>query len=349
MKKTATVLGLLFTTTMTFAQEASAPSTTFGGSADIYYKYDFSGLAANGKTSFTYAHNSFELGMVSIEASHSRGKGAVFVDLGFGNRDKEFTYNDNSSSFMIKQLHFTYQLSEHFKLVAGSFTTHVGYELLDAVDNKNYSMSYAFTNGPFFNTGLKAQYTSGKFSIMAGLTNPTDFKTALEAGSDQKTFIGQLAYNTTSGSLYLNVTSGSANPATNVNKTQFDVVASKNINEKFCLGFNGTYSLIKEDTTGGNDENWFAMVGYASFAAKENLTLAYRLEYFDAKKAAMALPALGESNILGNTLSLNYKTGNLTIIPEIRVDLSSEDIFLNKDTAPSNSNTYLLMAMTYSF
>lgn len=349
MKKTASVLGLLLTSTMTFAQEASVPSTTFGGSADLYYKYDFSGLSPNGKTSFTYAHNSFELGMVSIEASHSRAKGAVFVDLGFGNRDKEFTYNDNSSSFMIKQLYFTYQFSERFKLVAGSFTTHIGYELLDAVDNKNYSMSYAFTNGPFFNTGLKVQYTLGKFSLMAGLSNPTDFKTALEAGSDQKTVIGQLAYTSTSESLYFNLTSGSANPASSVNKTQFDIVASKNINDKFSLGFNGTYSIIKENTASSNDENWFALVGYANYAAKENLRLAYRLEYFDAKKAAIALPAMGESNIVGNTLSLNYKTGNLTIIPEIRVDLSSEAIFWNTATNPSNSNTYLLMAMTYSF
>lgn len=348
MKKTASVLGLLFTSTMTFAQEASQSSTTFGGSADLYYKYDFSGLSPNGKTSFTYAHNSFELGMASIEASHTRAKGAVFVDLGFGNRDKEFTYNDNNSSFMIKQLYLTYQLSERFKLVAGSFTTHIGYELLDAVDNKNYSMSYAFTNGPFFNTGLKVQYTLGKWSLMAGLTNPTDFKTALEAGSNQKTVIGQLAYTTNSESLYFNLTTGSANPASSVNKTQFDLVASKNINEKMCLGFNGTYSLIKEDTT-SHDENWFALVGYATYAVKDHISLAYRLEYFDAKKAAITLPALGESKLVGNTLSLNYKTGNLTIIPEIRIDLSSEAIFLNTDTSPSKSNAYLLMAMTYSF
>ena len=68
-----------------------------------------------------------------------------------------------------------------FKVTAGSFGTHIGYELLDAVDNKNYSMSYAFTNGPFFNTGIKAQYTAGKVSFMAGVSNPTDFKSALDA------------------------------------------------------------------------------------------------------------------------------------------------------------------------
>jgi hypothetical protein len=33
---------------------------------------------------------SFELGMVSIEASHKMGKASVFVDLGFGNRAAVF-------------------------------------------------------------------------------------------------------------------------------------------------------------------------------------------------------------------------------------------------------------------
>jgi hypothetical protein len=39
----------------------------------------------------------------------------------------------------------------------------------------------------------------------------------------------------------------------------------------------------------------------------------------------------------------------LTIIPEFRIDLSSEDIFLNKDENPTGSNAYFLLATTYSF
>ena len=349
MKKSLTILVILLTTGVTFAQDTTTQAITFGGSADMYYKYDFDNLPGNGKTSFTNSHNSFELGMVSIEASHKMGKAAVFVDLGFGNRAKEFTYNDNTSSFMIKQLNFTYEISDKFKVIAGSFATHLGYELLDAVDNKNYSMSYAFTNGPFFNTGVKAQYTSGKVSFMAGVTNPTDFKTAIEAGSVQKTFIGQVAYVGDSGSVYFNATSGSSNPATSVNKTQFDVVASKKISNKFSLGFNGTYALISDDITSVNDEKWFALIGYATYAPKSNLNLAYRLEYFDASDAVVTLSALGGSSIVGNTLSLNYKVGNLTIIPEARIDLSSKDVFMASNSSPSSSNAYVLLGTTYSF
>ena len=88
MKKSLTILVILLTTVVTFAQDTPAQATTFGGSADMYYKYDFDNWPGNGKTSFTNSHNSFELGMVSIEASQKMGKAAVFVDLGFGNRAK---------------------------------------------------------------------------------------------------------------------------------------------------------------------------------------------------------------------------------------------------------------------
>ena len=332
-----------------FAQGAlTTAATTFAGSVDAYYKYDFSGVD-NSLTSFTNSHDSFELGMASIEASHKMGKASVFVDLGFGNRAAQFTYNDGANTFMIKQLNFTYECSDSFKIIVGSFGTHLGYELVDAVDNKNYSMSYAFTYGPFFNTGLKAQYTLGKFSFMAGVTNPTDFKTTLEAGSAQKTIIGQLGYAGDSGSAYFNMTSGSSNPISEKNKTQFDFVGTKKLSNSFSIGFNGTYAMVKNDFDTTLDGEWFALVGYANYAVKETLSLAYRLEYFDATNATADLGVLAGTSVIGNTLSLNYKVGNMTIIPELRLDTASEDIFTNSDSTPKGLTAYVLLATTYTF
>ncbi|QBZ98386.1 outer membrane beta-barrel protein [Flavobacterium sangjuense] len=329
------------------AQEGTTilPGTTFAGSADFYYKYDFAEVD-NSYTSFTHSHDSYEIGMASIEASHKLGKASVFVDLGFGSRASEFTYNDAATTFMIKQMYVTYDFTPSFKVTAGSFGTHIGYELLDAVDNKNYSMSYAFTNGPFFNTGVKAQYTSGKYSFMAGITNPTDFKTAGEAGSKNKTFIGQIGYVADKGSAYFNFTSGSANPASDKNKTQFDLVASRKLNAKLTLGFNGTYAMVEDDIDSDLDANWFSLVGYLNYTLKGKWSLAYRLEYFDDKDGAIygAMPS-----IIGNTLSFNYKEGNFTFIPEIRFDSSSEDIFSKKDGTATGSSAFILLATTYSF
>jgi hypothetical protein len=39
----------------------------------------------------------------------------------------------------------------------------------------------------------------------------------------------------------------------------------------------------------------------------KTLSLAYRLEYFDAKDATAGLGLLAGTSVVGNTLSLNYK------------------------------------------
>ncbi|WP_310557479.1 outer membrane beta-barrel protein [Flavobacterium sp.] len=368
IKKTIFISSLfLLAMTSVFAQEEEIKSaTTFGGSADFYYRYDFANADGNSLTSFTNSHDSFEIGMASIEASHKMGKASVFVDLGFGSRASEFSYTDKGdNSFMIKQLNMTYDFSPKFKVTLGGFATHIGYELVDAVDNKNYSMSYAFSRGPFLNTGVKAQYTSGKLSFMLGITNPTDFKTASEGGSNQKTFIGQIGYLAETGSAYLNFTTGSKNRNLNYfptpiptpipvltindeNASQIDLVLTKKINDKFSLGFNGTYAIIDNDfnSIGVETVNWFSGVVYANYTFSNKLSLAYRGEYFDDKDGYN----FGvDNNIIANTLSLNFKEGNFTFIPELRFDTSSEDIFQKEDGTPKGSAASFLFATTYSF
>ena len=77
------------------------------------------------------------------------------------------------------------------KFTFGSWATHVGYELVDAYLNRNYSMSYMFSYGPFFHTGLKADISlGGKSAFMVGVTNPTDLRTATNM---PKMFIGQFS------------------------------------------------------------------------------------------------------------------------------------------------------------
>ena len=348
IKISIAAIAMMFAT-VGVAQESK---TVFSGNADFYYRFNFANAGdagvTNNLTSFTNSQDSFELGMASIKASHKEGKASVFADLGFGNRAKEFTYNDSANQFMIKQLNMTYDLSDKFKITAGAFATHLGFELVDAVDNKNYSMSYAFTNGPFFNTGVKAQYTSGKFSIMAGITNPTDFKSAVSSAtsSNQKTVIAQLGYTADSGSAFLNFTKGSNNPLL-INNQQIDLVATKKLSDKFTLGFNGTFATVSSDVSGTNDANWFAAILYAQVGLSKDSSLAYRLEYFSDKEG-VKLPA-PDTNIIANTLSFNIKEGRFTFIPEVRFDLASQEIFKKNATDPSKSAASILFATTYSF
>ena len=107
--------------------------------------------------------------------------------------------------------------------------------------------------------------------------------------------------------------------------------------------------LTTNDLDSALDGEWVSLVGYVNFIVKESSSVAYRLEYLDAKQATDRLGLLTGTSVIGNTLSLNYKVGNLTIIPEFRFDIASEDIFTDSNAAPKGLTAYALLATTYSF
>ncbi len=150
----------------------------FSGSVDGYFRTDLRQNLANNRTSFTNSTGKIQLGMVSAKADYTSGKFNVVADLAVGKRAREFAYNDKGALSGVKQLYGSYQATDWIKLTAGSWATHVGYELLDPNLNRNYSMSYMFSYGPFLHTGLKSEITLGKTGLLFGIASPTDYRNA---------------------------------------------------------------------------------------------------------------------------------------------------------------------------
>lgn len=360
MKRMLTTLFVMGNTFVAWSQSSDtlpAPAFKISGSADVYYKYNLNGNNTDNKTSFTNSHNSFELGMVSLKVEHGFKKGSIVADLGFGKRAGEFSYNEppsssNGLSMAIKQLYVSYQLTEKIKLSLGSYATHVGYELVDAYLNRNYSMSYMFSYGPFFHTGVKADITlSSSLSAMVGVFNPTDLKSVT---LNSHKYIGaQLGFAPaeTPIKLYLNYLEGK--DTLGVQNHQVDVVATYQVNNVLGLGYNGTYSTYlntRAPKDNRNSANWWGSALYVNcdFTNKVGLTL--RGEYFSDKDGVKVFGAVpGGGSVVAGTLSLNYKAGNLTIIPEFRVDKASVDIFNKSGGAPSGVTANVLFAAVYHF
>lgn len=373
MKKTTLFKGLILSGALlfnlsTYAQEAATEetteeekksSTTLSGSVDMYTRYDF--LTGNNMyTSFTQSQGSFELGMASAKVEHTMGKVGAVLDIGFGKRAEDFAYNSKNTSAAIKQAYVTYTPFDILTLTGGTFGTHIGYELLDAADNRNYSMSYAFSYGPFLNTGLKADFSiTDEFGFMLGVTLPTDTRAVSEAaGTPHKTIIGQLHYTTDDYSFYLSGTTGSNNPASTVNTSQVDFVGDFTITDKFGIGVNATLQSQAPDSqapVGATSASWWSGVLYAKYDVDDTLNFTYRFENYDDSDGISAFSgvtnSLGKagSSVISNTLSANIMIDNLTIIPEIRMDLGSENIFTDNDGKPSNSSAFFLLAAAYSF
>jgi hypothetical protein len=330
--------------------EEKSSKPIISGYADVYYRYDFQKQPANNKTSFTNSHNSFELNMASIKLEHSIGKVGMVADIGFGKRAEEFSYNDENTRFAIKQLFITYAPGEHVKLTAGSWATHVGYELVDPTGNRNYSMSYMFSYGPFFHTGVKTDLTFGKHNFMVGIANPHDLKTTT---SSKKFLVAQYSTGTESGKLkgYLNYQGGSSSDSTKVN--QVDAVITATVSDKFTLGYNGTVAMFEMNPIGKKSisSKWWGSAVYANYDPINWFGLTLRSEYFsdDDMATSVFASATKGGNIFANTLSANLKVKNLTLIPELRFEKASQNIFLKSTGQGSENAASFLMAAVYRF
>jgi hypothetical protein len=353
-----------------FASNAqdSTKTLTVSGSVDGYYRYNFAGKI-NNYTSFTNSQSSFELGMASLRADATAlsGKVGATVDLGFGRRAEEFSYNDGESNTakngfvslsMIKQAYVTYAPSATIKFTAGKFATHVGYELVDAPLNRNYSMSYMFTNGPFFHTGVKADITAGPIGFMIGLTNYTDQTTAT---TSVKNLIAQVSGATKNGKLkaYLNYSgfggSASGNNLLGIKSlNQIDAVVIGTISSKFNIGYNGTVQSKKPVV--GSSGSWIGNALYLNFDPTDKFGITLRSEYISDKDHVTyvytynnGIDFINADNIFANTISFNAKLGPLTIIPELRFESAKGKIYLKDDGAFSKSTASALIAAVYKF
>jgi hypothetical protein len=331
------------------SEEPSSPLVS--GYVDVFYRHNFAnarhvdGGVFNNLTSFTNSQASFELGMASVRLDHSWNKVSVVADLGFGKRAQEFSYNDSNTMLAVKQVYVAYQLTEKLKISAGSWATHVGYELVDPYLNRNYSMSYMFSYGPFFHTGLKAEYTAGKNGFMIGILNPTDLKSA---NFQQKMIGAQYSYSASDNwKFFANYIGGKA--AEDQNLQQIDAVILATITDKFSIGYNGTVQVRKyKDATGkyGDGSRWWGSALYFDVDPSSKAGFTLRAEYMDDKEDVIGL---GVGNVFETTLSANFKMGPLTIIPELRMDNADNPIFVKNEGETTNNTFTALLAAVYRF
>ena len=306
-------------------------STTFTTYFDGYYRADFAGLKSNNRTSFTNSNNALQIGMASFKVDKTLGKFAGTVDLGFGKRADEFSYNDKGLAKDVKQAYVSYAPSSNLKFTMGKWATHIGYELLDAYSNRNYSMSYAFSYGPFFHTGVRADIAlGGKWAMMIGVAEPTDItNTKMEA----KMVIAQFSTATKDDKLkaFLNYQGGK-------DKSQFDLVLNGVVTSQFGINYDGTVcSLV--------GSSWTSNALYFNYDPSAKVGFTLRSEYFNDAKGALGVGA----SIFQNTFSMNIHLNKLTIIPELRLENASDKVFINGTNVASTGAGNFLLAAVYKF
>ena len=330
-----------------FGQSDSTKSNNtihISGSVDAYLRSAFNSSKENTNnfTSFTNSNQKLQLGMISAKADYTKGNFYATVDLGFGKRAEEFSYNDKGILANLKQAYISYSISDRFRLSAGKWATHVGYELLDAPLNRNYSMSYGFSYGPFFHTGVKADFAvNSKSGLMFGIANPTD---NLNAISPYKVIIGQYSnkFFKDKTVLYINYQGGKTGDESSYN--QWDLVLTNTLTDQLAINYDGTVFMNK---VAGKKSIWKSNAFYVNYDPNNKIGFTYRSEFFYDKNAISA--GSFATNIFANTFSLNYKIHKLTILPELRIESAKDPIYLNKEGNAANKSASFILAAIYKF
>jgi len=306
---------------------------TFSGYVDTYYFLNTNGVQSNLGASgferiFDHNANSFQVGLAQIMTTYTKGSVTGVIDLVFGNHADLGNYGNvvsplggNGTALAIKQAYFNWAVSDKVSLTAGQFGTNVGYEVIDAPANFNYSLSNLFGNGPFYHTGVKLDVAaSDNFAFMVGINNGLDSK---DDNNKSKGVMAQIYTAPTEGwDLYLNYFgSNEGTKDAPANYSWFDITTTYQITDKFMLGLNAVpYGALKTDNT---TQSWYGAALYANNKFTDKFALGVRAEYFDNSEGGIYLIDADGGGVAVTSLTVtgNFDiTENLMFKPEFRFD-----------------------------
>jgi hypothetical protein len=351
-------------------EEEVKPTFTLSGSVDTYFHSTFKttnpfGADPYAPSSSFASQKGFALGMVNLIATYSGEKAGFTGDLVFGPRGRAAVFGTASGQAIINQAFVFYKFSDKITLNMGQFNTFVGYEVISPTVNFHYSTSYLFSFGPFNHTGARLDFTFengivAKFAVM----NPTDIVEFNPVNT--YTLGGQVGKVSDKGGIWLNFLFGDQDGTLDKddaaplevsagNLLQGDITLGYNLTDKFYLGFNASMQSIatgeEVDTNGdivetsGDASSFYGFAVYPKLTLSESFAIGLRAEYFSTKNDHFLNPIIGldgegDGSVMEFTLSGNYKSGGFTFIPEIRIDKTSENSFINdsgdaKDLLPS--------------
>jgi hypothetical protein len=363
-------------------EKKAEPTFALAGSIDTYFRTALGtenpyAVVPSGTTSAFANLKGFGLGMANLVATYSGEKAGFTADLVFGPRGRDAVFGrtyGGSEQRIINQMYAYYKITDKITLNMGQFNTFLGYEVISPAVNFHYSTSYLFSYGPFSHSGLRADFDLGNGLVgKLAVMNPTDI---LEF-NDVNTFTlgGQIGKTNDNGGIWLNVLYGdqdgrldeddfAGSPESSAGNTfQVDLTTGWNLTEIFYLGFNTSMQSTAtgesfDATTGevneldGDATSFFGAAVYPKLTLSESFALGLRAEYFGVKKDHLAIFTTddeGTGAITAFTLTGNYKVGALTIIPEVRVDKTSENSFVDADGKEKDSMASLTLAAVYKF
>ncbi|MDQ3292809.1 MAG: porin, partial [Bacteroidota bacterium] len=369
------------TTAATTATPTDEGSLSINGYVDTYYFYNTNkpSTRLNQARVFDTKHDNFSIGLVQTAFTYTKGKVKVVADLVFGPNAELANFGNTGTSLGIKQAYGTYSFTDKLSLTVGQFGTHIGYELIDAPLNYNYSLSYLFGNGPFYHTGAKVDYVaSDKFGVMFGVVNGWD---ELQDFNNKKTIVAQVHLMPVEGfNVYTNFVTGDESKGLSYfgakdgcRTSLFDLSTTFQVNEAFKIGVDAAYGIF---TTGydreitdqdiadaatpeeaefltsekrySKDNEWKGAALYLNYAMNPVFGLGLRAERFSDPTGMRYFGPI-EATAFTLTGDIKLADGAFNLKPEVRFDATDDPYFLSGASKLKKNQTTIGAAVIYTF
>ncbi len=249
-----------------------------------------------------------------------------------------------TDSFDLTEAYVSYlaPLGKGLKFDFGKMVTYHGAEVIEAIDDVNYSRSFLFNYAiPFTHTGLKISYTfsdalNASVHIVNGWDNSTD-------NNKGKTYGLSVGFTPTEAfSTIVNLMSGPEQDSNNSNKRDLvDIVATIKPVKKLSLILNGDYGREQNAAAAGGAAIWSGIAGIAKYEISDKYSIAVRAESFRDPEMFRTTTARHVKEV---TFTPEVKlAGGLILRPEYRHDWSDDKVFDNG--AKKSQDTIALGAM----
>ena len=317
------------------------------GFADLYYQYDFDKPASNKRPSFIYnhkRHNRVAVNLALLQLAYKNKK--VKANLGLMAGDYS-TYNLAAEPGLLKHIYEAsvgYQFTEKLSVDAGIFPSHIGSETAISKDCWNLSRSLTAENSPYYEMGVKLNYTlNEKWTTSLLLLN--GWQNIKETNSG-KAIGTQVQFKPNAKWLF--------NSSGFIGNEQPDSMAKS---VRLFHNFFVTHSLSPKLSTtllfdiGTERKNvWWGTAMMVQYMIHEKFNTAFRAEYYKDRRGVIVK---GYEPVGFALAGLSY---NFDFIPakfirfrtEAKYLYAADDIFL-KDGVAKNDNFSWLLSAALSF
>jgi len=338
------------------AQDSSAnekkSTLEISGYADIYYQYDFNKPPDKLRPPFLYnfkKHDEINTNLILLKASYDGKKFRANLGVMAGNYAKYNLAAEPEFLRYIYEANIGHKFSEKVSVDAGIFPSHIGCESAIAKDNWNLSRSILAESSPYYETGIKLNFTpSDQWTLslfaLQGWQNIKDYNSSKAFGT-QIIFIPNEKMLFNSSSFIGNEKPDTAKQLRLFHNFHFTYHISAKLKTLLMLDLGAERQIDKE---GYN--KWMGMALLLQYSFAKKFAAAARAEFYRDKHGVIISSYLpGQFETTGLAFNLDfYLTKNLVIRTELRSLHSKHKIYTRNNT-PVQSNFSFLTAVAFYF